>query len=128
MALAASGPGIFIANSGVLPAYKEVLPYPQYVKWYEEVHIPDWMGAKSGAITSAWRYQSLDPTNPLPFLAAYKYPDIAVQSAPEFLNVSLSHPSLPGGGSVLKFIEITASWGPHNETWRSGSTGDSELH
>jgi hypothetical protein len=122
MALAV--PGIFLANSGVLPAYKDVLPYANYVKWYEDVHIPDWMGAKTDAITSAWRYQSLDPTSALPFLVAYKYPDIGAMSAPEFRAVTLSHPSLPEGGPVSKFITITATSGPHNETWRAGSTGD----
>ncbi|KAK0611345.1 hypothetical protein B0T14DRAFT_500469 [Immersiella caudata] len=122
MALAV--PGIFLANSGVLPAHKDVLPYANYVKWYEDVHIPDWMGAKTDAITSAWRYQSLDPTNSLPFLVAYKYPDIGAMSAPEFRAVTLSHPSLPGGGPVSKFITITVTSGPHNETWRAGSTGD----
>ncbi|KAK1749327.1 hypothetical protein QBC47DRAFT_426809 [Echria macrotheca] len=119
-----SGPGIFLANSGVLPQYASVLPYDKYVKWYEGVHIPDWMGAKPGAITTAWRYQSADPASARPFLVGYKYPDVAATSAPEFVNVTLSDPSLPEGGPVTKFIDITASWGPHIETWRSGSTGD----
>lgn len=39
-------PGIFVANSGVLPAYQAVLPYDNFVKWYTEVHIPDWMGQR----------------------------------------------------------------------------------
>jgi len=120
-------PGIFLANSGVLPASSAILPYPSYVKWYEDVHIPDWMGAKPGAITSAWRYQSADPASAWPFLVAYKYPDIAAMSAPEFGAVTLSHPSLPGGGPVSKFIQITISSGAHNETWRAGSTGDGEF-
>lgn len=104
--------------------YASVLPYTDYVKWYEDVHIPDWMGAKTGAITSAWRYQSLDPARATPFLVGYKYPDVAAQNAREFRDVTLNHPSLPGGGPVSKFIQITISAGPHIETWRSGSTGD----
>lgn len=94
------------------------------MKWYEEVHIPDWMGAKPGAITSAWRYQSLDPTRATPFLVGYKYPDVSAQNAPEFRRVTLNHPSLPEGGPASKFITITISAGPHVQTWRSGSTGD----
>ncbi|KAK0649237.1 hypothetical protein B0T16DRAFT_127457 [Cercophora newfieldiana] len=120
----AATPGIFLANSGVLPAYSTVLPYTNYVKWYEDVHIPDWMGAKEGAITSAWRYQSADPASAWPFLVAYKYPDISATRAPEFGRVTLNHPSLPEGGPASKFIQITVSSGAHNETWRSGSTGD----
>ncbi|KAK5653681.1 hypothetical protein OQA88_8711 [Cercophora sp. LCS_1] len=123
MALAAT-PGIFLANSGVLPASKDILPYPAYVKWYEDVHIPDWMGAKEGAITTAWRYQAVDEAQPWPFLVAYKYPDIAAMNAPEFRAVTLNHPSLPGGGPVSKFINIQISSGPHLETYRAGSAGD----
>ncbi|KAK3314407.1 hypothetical protein B0H66DRAFT_631100 [Apodospora peruviana] len=124
MALSLTSPGIFSANSGVLPAYKDVLPYNTYVQWYENVHIPDWMGAKTGAITSAWRYQSLDPDSELPFLVTYRYPDISANSAPEFMNVTLNHPSLPEGGPINKFIKINVMSGPHVQTWRSGSTGD----
>jgi len=128
MALVPTTPGIFLANSGVLPAYaSSVLPYPAFVKWYEEIHIPDWMGAKPGAITAAWRYESADPTRATPFLAAYKYPDVSAQSAPEFAAVSLSHPSLPEGGPISKFITISIQAGGHIETWRSGSTGDGML-
>ena len=117
-------PGIFVANSGVLPAYQSVLPYDSFVKWYETVHIPDWMDAKEGAITSAWRYQSLDPDRELPFLVTYKYPDVAAQSAPEFMRVTLKHPSLPEGGPINKFTKFDVLAGSHVETWRSGSTGD----
>jgi hypothetical protein len=123
MALAAI-PGIFVANSGVLPEYQSELPYSGFVKWYETAHIPDWMGAKPGAITAAWRYQSLDPNRELPFLVTYKYPDVAAQSAPEFMRVTLNHPSLPEGGPINKFIKIDVLAGSHVETWRSGSTGD----
>jgi hypothetical protein len=124
MALAASAPGIFWANSGVLSAYKSVLPYTQYVKWYETVHIPDWMGAKKGAITTAWRYECLDVTRALPFLVTYKYPDISANNAPEFRNVTLNSPLLPEGGPVNKFAQFSVMSGPHIETWRAGSAGD----
>ncbi|KAK1825798.1 hypothetical protein QBC39DRAFT_38934 [Podospora conica] len=123
MALAAT-PGIFVANSGVLPAYQSEFPYSQFVKWYESAHIPDWMGAKPGAITAAWRYQSLDPDRELPFLVTYRYPDVAAQSAPEFTQVTLNHPSLPEGGPITKFTKFEVLAGSHVETWRSGSTGD----
>lgn len=124
MALAAI-PGIFIANSGVLPEWLPELPYSGFVKWYENAHIPDWMGAKPGAISAAWRYESLDPNRELPFLVLYKYPDVAAQSAPEFTRVTLNHPSLPEGGPITKFTKFEVLAGSHVETWRSGSTGDS---
>ena len=127
MALASATPGIFWANSGVIPAYKDVLPYPQFVNWYETVHIPDWMGAKKGAISTAWRYQCLDASRPWPFLVTYKYPDISASSAPEFLNVTLNSPLLPEGGPVNKFVQIQALSGPHIETWKAGSAGDGKL-
>jgi len=121
---AATGPGIFWANSGVTAAYKDVLPYSTFVKWYETVHIPDWMGAKQGAITAAWRYQSLDPDAVLPFLVTYKYPEISAMNAPEFRNVTLNSPLLPEGGPFTKFVQLTAMSGPHVETWKAGSAGD----
>lgn len=124
MALAVATPGIFWANSGVLASQKAALPYDKYVKWYEEVHILDWMGAKKGAITAAWRYQSLDAERTLPFLVTYKYPDISELSAPEFGQVSLSHPSLPEGGPITKFARFEVLSGSHVETWRGVSTGD----
>ncbi|KAK3369586.1 hypothetical protein B0T24DRAFT_708314 [Lasiosphaeria ovina] len=124
MSLSAPVPGIFWVSSGVLPAYKDALPYNNYVKWYENVHIPDWMGAKAGAITTAWRYQSADARRPTPFLVTYKYPDVAALAAPEFLNVTLTDPALPGGGPVNKVAQFIAMAGPHVETWKSGSTGD----
>lgn len=124
MALAAI-PGIFVANSGVLPEWLPELPYSGFVKWYENAHIPDWMGAKPGAISAAWRYESLDPNRELPFLVLYKYPDVAAQSAPEFTRVTLNHPSLPEGGPITKFTKFEVLAGSHVETWRSGSTGDS---
>jgi hypothetical protein len=124
MALSAANPGIFFVNSGPMAQYKDVLPYSTYVKWYETVHIPDWMGAKAGAITSAWRYQCLDPDRPDPFLVTYKYLNISDMSAPEFRTVTLNNPLLPEGGPVNKFAHFAAISGPHIETWRSGSTGD----
>ncbi|KAK3987990.1 hypothetical protein QBC44DRAFT_309844 [Cladorrhinum sp. PSN332] len=124
MALATPTSGIFWANSGVLASQKSVLPYEAYVKWYEEVHIPDWMGAKTGAITAAWRYQSLDPDRALPFLVTYKYPDVSNLNAPEFARVTLNHPSLPEGGPINRFAQFEVLSGSHVETWRAVTTGD----
>ena len=124
VALAVATPGIFWVNSGVIASQKAILPYEQYVKWYEEIHIRDWMGAKKGAITAAWRYQSLDPESDLPFLVTYKYPDISEFNAPEFTQVSLTHPSLPEGGPITKFAQFEVLIGSHIETWRGASTGD----
>jgi hypothetical protein len=95
MALSVATPGIFWVNSGPLNA--TLFPYPDYVKWYEGVHTPDWMAAKKGAITAAWRFQSEDEDRTTPFLVVYKYPNISDFSAPEFNSVPLTHPSLPGG-------------------------------
>ncbi|KAK3361794.1 heterokaryon incompatibility protein-domain-containing protein [Lasiosphaeria ovina] len=92
---------------------------PMFPSW-------SWMGAKASAITSAWRYQSLDVDHDLPFLVAYKYPDISALNSPEFMNVTLNHPSLPEGGRITKFANITAMAGPHVETWRGGSAGGGE--
>ncbi|KAK4222762.1 hypothetical protein QBC38DRAFT_503724 [Podospora fimiseda] len=124
MALTIPTPGIFWANSGVLPSQKPILPYETYVKWYEEVHIPDWMAAKPGAITAAWRYQSLDPDRTLPFLVTYKYPDFTDLNAPEFSRVSLSHPLLPEGKPVNQLAQFEVLSGSHLETWRAVTTGD----
>jgi hypothetical protein len=118
----AATPGIFWVSSGLRDQYKDVFPYSSYVKWYETYHIPDWMGAKPGAITSGFRYQALDPNLTTPFLVNYKYPDIADLNAPEFGKVALTHPSLPEGG-VLEIAQFLAMSGPHIETWRNESTG-----
>jgi hypothetical protein len=123
LATAAATPGLFWVNSGVLPAYKDSFPYSSYVQWYETYHIPDWMGAKAGAITSGWRYQSLDANRSTPFLVTYKYPDVDAMSAPEFMKVPLTHPSLPDGGPISKIAQFIGMSGPHIETWRNGSLG-----
>ena len=117
MALSLSGPGVFWVNSGV--ATPNLLSYPDYVRWYENVHIPDWMGAKAGAISGAWRYQALDSNRSTPFLVLYKYNDVADLSAPEFSAVPLTHPSLPEGGPITKFAQFQGIAGPHIETWKS---------
>jgi hypothetical protein len=120
----AANPGIFWVNSGVRPEYEDVMPYDAFTKWYETYHIPDWMGAKEGAITTAWRYQSLDPDRTQPFLVTYKYPDIAAMGAPEFSGVTAKHPPLPEGGRLSTVAEVAVMSGPHIETWKSGATGD----
>jgi len=61
MALALSGPGIFWVNSGPLNA--TAFPYADYVKWYEGVHIPDWMGAKKGASKNFLSLSGMVPEN-----------------------------------------------------------------
>ena len=122
MALAVSNPGIFWVNSGVITP--DVLSYSDFVRWYENIHIPDWMGAKKGAITTAWRYECLDVGRALPFLVTYKYPEISANNAPEFRNVTLNSPLLPEGGPVNKFAQFSVMSGPHIETWRAGSAGD----
>ncbi|KAH8896894.1 hypothetical protein GQ53DRAFT_760978 [Thozetella sp. PMI_491] len=118
-------PGIFWANSGVKPA--SVLPYSDFVRWYEEVHIPDWMGAKPGAITSAWRYQCTDESRTLPFLVVYKYPNVSDFSSPEFRNVPLTHPSLPGGGSILNYMDIQGMLGPTIEVWQTEKASEADI-
>ncbi len=119
MALSLSGPGIFWVNSGVTTP--DLLPYNDFVRWYENVHIPDWMGAKNGTISAAWRYQCLDTNRTTPFLVVYKYNDVADLNAPEFRNVPLTHPSLPGGGPITKFTEFRGMAGPYIETWKSSN-------
>lgn len=119
MALSAN-PGIFWVNSGVTTP--NLLSYPDYVTWYENVHTPDWMGAKPGAIPSAWRYQAVDTTRALPFLVVYRYNDITDFDAPEFRTVPLTHPSLPGGGSILQFVEMQAMLGPTVDAWKRSTS------
>ncbi|KAM7214726.1 hypothetical protein V8F06_009891 [Rhypophila decipiens] len=116
MALA-SNPGIFWVNSRV--ATPNVLPYADYVKWYENVHTPDWINAKPGAIDAGFRYQAVDPTHPWPFLVVYRYNDIADFNDPVYMNVSISHPSLPEGGPITKFVEFQAVVGPTIDSWKS---------
>ncbi len=118
MALSLPSPGIFWVNSGVTTP--NVLPYENFVHWYEEVHIPDWMGAKAGAISAAWRYQCTDSNRTTPFLVTYKYNDIADMSSPEFRSVPLTHPSLPEGGPITKFTNFQGMGGPYIEMWESG--------
>lgn len=122
-----TGPGIFWANSGVTLA-PSVFPYPAYVRWYEDVHIPDWTSAKPGLITAAWRYQRSDTDDydapggdrsQPPFLVVYRYTDVADFNATEFRSVPLTSPLLPGGGPVTNCVEFHAALGPHIETYKS---------
>ncbi len=117
MALSLSSPGFFWANSGVTTP--NLFPYNDFVRWYENVHILDWMGAKPCAISAAWRYQSLDSSREKPFLVVYMYPNVSDLNAPEFRNVPLTHPSLPGGGPITKFVEFQGIGGPYIGTWKS---------
>jgi len=114
-----SNPGIFWANSRVTTP--NLLSYHDYGTWYENVHIPDWMGAKSGAIPAAWRYQAEDTTRALPFLVVYRYNDVAYLNSPEFRTVPMTHPSLPGGGSITQFVEMQVMSGPNIDSWKSST-------
>ncbi len=129
-----SGPGIFWANSGLTVA-PSVLSYPTYVKWYENVHIPDWTSAKPGLITAAWRYQRSDTDDydtggdrsEAPFLVVYRYTDVADFNASEFRSVPLTNPLLPDNQPVTKFVEFHAVLGPLIETWKSETAPDGTL-
>ncbi|KAK4182450.1 hypothetical protein QBC35DRAFT_509956 [Podospora australis] len=121
---ALSNPGIFFANSGISPTSASILSYETYVKFYEQVHIPDWISVKPDAITAAWRWESLDPLATKPFLVAYKYENISDFNAPEYATVPLTHPSLalPGDRPFIEFVDFTR--GPHLETYRRGGSSD----
>ena len=121
MSLSAAIPGIFWVNSG--PLNFTLFPYPDYVKWYEGVHTPDWMAAKKGAITTGWRFQSEEENSKQPFLVVYKYPNISDFNAPEFRSVPLTSPLLPGGGPITNLANFTAFEGPNTEAWRNAKIG-----
>lgn len=114
-----SGPGIFWVNSGVTTP--DLLPYQNFVRWYEDIHIPDWMGAKEGTMPVGWRYQCEDGSLETPFLVVYKFTDLADLGSKELAGVPLKHPSLPEGGPINKFTRFKAIVGPHIETWKSST-------
>jgi len=116
-----SNAGIFWVNSG--PLNTTLLPYPDYVKWYEGIHIPDWMGAKKDAISTGWRFQCEDEDRKQPFLVVYRYANISDTNAPEFRSVPLGHPSLPGGGPIPRLANFAAISGQNTEAWRSARIG-----
>ncbi|KAK3368838.1 Sialidase [Lasiosphaeria ovina] len=98
--LVGTGPGIFLPISGVQPEYRATFPYDNFTHWNET---------------------ALDEDRERPFMVAYKFPSISDLSAPEYVEIPLTHPSLPEGRPISKFTHVEAMAGPHIETWRSGN-------
>ncbi|CAM1509559.1 Fc.00g032980.m01.CDS01 [Cosmosporella sp. VM-42] len=117
-----SGPGILWINSKVTdPAH---LPVEAFNRWYEEVHIPDIIGAKPGGVLASWRYKCGDSDRPAPFLAVYKVPDMGFLQSKEFKSIPMVHPTLPGHGPIHRFADFDARFLAHVETWKSDKALD----
>ncbi|KAF2112091.1 hypothetical protein BDV96DRAFT_649452 [Lophiotrema nucula] len=98
------GPGIMWVNSVPKPPLSD----EAFNRWYEEVHIPDIIRAKSGndGCIAAWRFKCQDPARRRPYLALYSVPDISFVQSPEFGRISQYHHSLPEGGPSQKFVDF----------------------
>lgn len=60
-------PGIVWCNSKVKDAEK--LSPDVFCEWYRDVHVPDVLN--TGAISEAFRGESIDPKEPQPYLTVY---------------------------------------------------------
>ncbi len=120
-----AGPGVFWINSGVTD--EAVLPYKDFVRWYEEVHIPDVLHADPDQpLPAAWRYECAAAAPvPCPFLAVYKMPDLAFVGSPAFAKIPIHHESLPDGGPIGRFGTFRARFSRHVETWGGSEGGES---
>jgi hypothetical protein len=113
------GPGILWINSRV--TNPEALSVSAFESWYENIHIPDIIGAKLGGVVSSWRYRCADSNRSAPFLAVYKVPSMAFLQSPEFKAIPMTHPSLPGNGPIHRFAEFDARFLGFSQSWRSKS-------
>lgn len=86
-------------------AIKEpVLTEDAFVKWYDEVHIPDVLA--SGP-PFALRYKNTNPSAAFPHLVLYTVVPGYLESD-TFKNAKMSHDTLPGGRSHFELINFDA--------------------
>ncbi|KAL1902439.1 hypothetical protein Sste5346_001420 [Sporothrix stenoceras] len=121
-----TGPGVFWISSNT--SDEAVFPYTDFVRWYEDVHIPDVVNA--------------DPENPLPverryelvsgdtdaaakpFLVIYKLPTLSFVTSEAFRHIPLHHKQIPEDGPIAKFASFRGRFARHVETWvGGGATG-----
>lgn len=89
-------PGLLWVNSK-LTKPDQVNP-GEYKKWYEQVHIPDIF--KTSGMKEAYRYQSINPEDQVPYLALYPLKDTDFLETDEFKGTPFSDT----GGPLLTML------------------------
>lgn len=121
-----TGPGVFWISSNT--SDEAVFPYTDFVRWYEDVHIPDVVNADpANPLPVARRYQVVDidvnaagATTAKPFLVIYKLPTLAFIVSEAFRNIPLHHEQIPERGPIAKFASFRGRFARHVETWVGG--------
>lgn len=76
-----------------------------FEEWYNDEHIPDVFHTKK--ITSACRYNNINPSESHPYLALYPVKDIAFLGSKEFGNIPMtSKKYFPGGEKCFDIAEF----------------------
>ncbi|KAF1941454.1 hypothetical protein EJ02DRAFT_202598 [Clathrospora elynae] len=105
------GPGILFVRSRISPASKQVLDEPTFLKWYDDLHIPEVVS--TSGIKSAFRYIDMHktcPASPKPYLAFYPMLDLAFTLSEEFRGVRVESETLPGSGVVYDLADFDVSY------------------
>jgi len=87
-----SQPHLLWVSSGVTKP--DELNLETFKKWYDEVHIPHVLATK--VISSATRYESIDPAARFPVLVLYPVKDAALLASPEILSIPTKDNFFPG--------------------------------
>jgi len=89
-------PGMLYANSKIT---SQDLSAEDFNHWYNDIHVPDVL--KTSGVKTAFRYESLDPSAELPYLALYPLKDLDFCNTDESKNIPLGHDMLPGPSHLI---------------------------
>lgn len=114
------GAGVFWISSR--PNDEAVFPYKDFVRWYEDVHIPDMIHADPDQpLPVARRYECAHPLSESAwdkrFLVVYKMPTLAFVASDAFRRIPLHHATLPEGGPIARFATFLGRFARHVDTW-----------
>ncbi|KAH6660051.1 hypothetical protein BKA67DRAFT_38523 [Truncatella angustata] len=103
MAKELSGPGSLYVESKI--ANPKILDETTYLKWYDEVHIPEII--QMTGIKSARRFKDINPDADKPYLAIYPLKDIAFLGSEEFKHYTIKSDLLPGTGDITELADFS---------------------
>lgn len=109
--------GLLWVNSKITKP--DELSKEDFTKWYDEIHVPDVLKMPSKKITSARRYESIDPSADRPYLAIYPVEDIQFVETPEFLKIPVHDNVFPGPSHLcFDYAEIDTRIYDHIDTYQ----------
>ncbi|EKG18507.1 hypothetical protein MPH_04309 [Macrophomina phaseolina MS6] len=92
-------PGLLYVGSAIKDP---VLTEDVFIKWYDEVHIPEVLAT---GFSAAFRYKNTNASADFPNLVLYTMPDLDLFN-PDMKNAKMSHDTLPGGRSHFELCNF----------------------